>query len=318
MPLPLLIGGAILAGVVGLGAGLSAKEKWDKAEGMVDDAKSDYEYAQAKLIELSEEVQESFADLGQLKIDIFHNQISHIVNTISKVSHKSVSSKLVDFDNSLTMDDIEQLQLQLQLKELNKLELSAEFGSGLTAGALAGFGAYGAVGAFATASTGTAISTLSGVAATNATLAWLGGGSLAAGGLGVAGGTAVLGGIVAAPAILVAGLFMESKAEEALTQAEEYVANIKVEMAKMEKTEALLEALKDNAWEVSYALNELVERFERVRVNNADDMIKYTQMLMVGKAIKEALNTPLITKKGGAKKGVDVKCSGFLEMVSDI
>lgn len=42
------------------------------------------------------------------------------------------------------------------------------------------------------ASTGTAISSLSGVAATSAKLAWLGGGSLAAGGFGVAGGTAVL------------------------------------------------------------------------------------------------------------------------------
>lgn len=41
---------------------------------------------------------------------------------------------------------------------------------------------------YATAGTGTAISSLSGAAATNATLAWLGGGSLASGGYGVAGG----------------------------------------------------------------------------------------------------------------------------------
>ena len=46
-----------------------------------------------------------------------------------------------------------------------------------------------------TASTGTAISSLSGVAARNATLAWLGGGTLAAGGLGIAGGAIVLGAI---------------------------------------------------------------------------------------------------------------------------
>ena len=42
------------------------------------------------------------------------------------------------------------------------------------------------------ASTGTLISTLSGAAASNATLAWLGGGSLAAGGGGIAAGTMVL------------------------------------------------------------------------------------------------------------------------------
>ena len=44
-----------------------------------------------------------------------------------------------------------------------------------------------------TASTGTAISALSGIAATNAALAWLGGGTLAAGGAGIAGGSLILG-----------------------------------------------------------------------------------------------------------------------------
>lgn len=45
---------------------------------------------------------------------------------------------------------------------------------------------------FGTASTGVAISSLSGAAATNAALAWLGGGTLAAGGGGIAAGSAFL------------------------------------------------------------------------------------------------------------------------------
>lgn len=45
---------------------------------------------------------------------------------------------------------------------------------------------------FGTASTGTAISALSGAAANSAALAWLGGGSIAAGGAGVTGGQALL------------------------------------------------------------------------------------------------------------------------------
>jgi len=60
----------------------------------------------------------------------------------------------------------------------------------------------GAVGA--TASTGTAIASLSGAAATNATLAVLGGGTVAAGGGGVAGGTAVIGTLSATGVGLVA------------------------------------------------------------------------------------------------------------------
>jgi hypothetical protein len=53
-------------------------------------------------------------------------------------------------------------------------------------------GTMAAISAFGTASTGVAISTLSGVAASNASLALLGGGSLAVGGGGVAVGSAVL------------------------------------------------------------------------------------------------------------------------------
>lgn len=78
-------------------------------------------------------------------------------------------------------------------------------GTGAAAGAAAAYGTFAATAAWATASTGTAISTLSGAAASSATMAALGGGSLATGGLGVAGGAALLTGIVAVPALGVMG-----------------------------------------------------------------------------------------------------------------
>jgi hypothetical protein len=65
-------------------------------------------------------------------------------------------------------------------------------GSGAAVGGGVATGSLAAVGAFGTASTGTAISTLSGAAATNATLAWFGGGAVAAGGWGITWGTVVL------------------------------------------------------------------------------------------------------------------------------
>lgn len=72
--------------------------------------------------------------------------------------------------------------------------------------------------ALGTASTGTAIGGLSGVAATNATLAWLGGGSLAAGGGGMALGSMVLGGIIAGPALLIAGGIFGAKSKNKIEQ----------------------------------------------------------------------------------------------------
>lgn len=82
---------------------------------------------------------------------------------------------------------------------------AASMGAGGAAGAASGFGAYAAVASFATASTGTAIASLSGAAASSATMAWFGGGALAAGGAGIAGGTIVLASIVAVPLVTVAG-----------------------------------------------------------------------------------------------------------------
>ena len=104
---------------------------------------------------------------------------------------------------------------------LNALQKAPSFGvldiasnaiKGGVSGVATAMGAWALVGYIGTASTGTAISTLTGVAAGDATLAFLGGGALAAGGGGIAAGTAVLGGIVAVPALIIFGLVNHAKA----------------------------------------------------------------------------------------------------------
>lgn len=81
---------------------------------------------------------------------------------------------------------------------------------GAAAGTAGGFAASGAatavVMALGTASTGVPIASLSGAAATNATLAALGGGSLAAGGGGMALGTTVLGAATLGVGLLIGGV----------------------------------------------------------------------------------------------------------------
>ena len=79
--------------------------------------------------------------------------------------------------------------------------------SGVGAGVLAGAGITSAVVFFGTTGTGVAISSLSGAAAASSTMAFLGGGSIAAGGFGSAGGAIVLTGGVAIIAIS-AGIYV--------------------------------------------------------------------------------------------------------------
>lgn len=110
---------------------------------------------------------------------------------------------------------------ELQVASVGAIDLTVSSAGAIAGSTLLAAGTYGAVmhGGFALASTGTAIGTLHGAAATNATLAWLGGGSLATGGFGMAGGMAVLGGIVVGPALALGGALLDSKAEDKLYEA---------------------------------------------------------------------------------------------------
>lgn len=96
--------------------------------------------------------------------------------------------------------------------------------SGATLGTAGGFAASGATSAaviaLGTASTGTAISTLSGAAATNATLAALGGGSLAAGGGGIALGSTILSAATLGVGLLVDGIIFSCTGSKLSDQAD--------------------------------------------------------------------------------------------------
>lgn len=105
--------------------------------------------------------------------------------------------------------------------------------TGATVATLAPSAAMWVATTFGTASTGTAISALSGAAATNAALAWLGGGTLAAGGAGMAGGQALLAlagpvgwsiaGVTAVASGALLGIKNKQLAEQAITQAKQLI-----------------------------------------------------------------------------------------------
>ena len=249
MPLPLILWGAAAAlAATGVFKGVQASNNFDTAKDIGENAERRHKKKSDDLDVARKSTQKALEKLGRLKVDVFINQIKHLVEVIKKT--KSAHSKIKDFDLLITLDQLKEYEKLV----LTSLALEKGLGTGAVGGALAAMGAYGSVGALASASTGAAISGLSGVAATNATLAWLGGGALSAGGFGMAGGMIALGGIVLGPALAIGGFLIATKAEEALTEAHAYDARVDVAIADMNVIATALKAIRSNAAELTISV----------------------------------------------------------------
>lgn len=219
MPLPLLfIGIAAATGLAGAGKTVKAVVDNTNANKINTAANEGVDNARKRLEQQRGAVAQSLEKLGEEKLQILAGTVTSFVSAFEKI-------KNIDFTSSVGLEELEKLHIDQkdfeELKELGNFAIQVAGGvtAGAAGGALTAIGAYGAAQTFAAASTGTAIASLSGAAATNATLAFFGGGSLAAGGLGMAGGMMVLGGLVAGPAPLVMGLITGAKSQEKLDQA---------------------------------------------------------------------------------------------------
>lgn len=183
----------------------------------------------------------------------------------------------------------------------------------LGAGVLAGMATYGGVGALATASTGTAIATLSGAAATNATLAWLAGGSLSAGGFGMAVGARILGGIVAAPVLAVGSMILASKAEAAKHDAYANRDIARVAVEEMERATELTHAIQRRFDEVGGVLKNL-NRLFKPRLQSLANLVQvetdYRRFsdaakkglhitVSLAETLKRIIESPIIDQNGG-------------------
>jgi chromosome segregation ATPase len=318
MPLPFIIAAAALAaGAVGVKKGLEAKETFEEAKGIARRAERRYEEAKERLDEHRESVNDGLMELGEFKKEVFLEHIGHLVKVLEKGR-----AKIEGFDARLDIDTNMVRAFERQLTEIRALDLGMGLGQGALAGGAAAFGAYGMVGALASASTGTAIASLSGAAATNATLAWLGGGSLASGGFGVVGGMWALGGIVTGPALMIGGFVLASKAEEALTEAERYRSKVNRAIAEMDQLHTLLAAIEDNIEETRRTIEELIERYERVKIEPADldtlepdEEVAIQQMTAIGKTLREVLNTPILGEDGAANPRLKAEMKGHLQVL---
>lgn len=236
MPLPFILGGIALAA-----AGYGAKKGYDGyqdktlANEILSSAKGKYEKAKSSFDITNKNTTEDLENLGklQLKIGADFNDFRRIADDLLKKMRQSGHKDITVNFPKHQLDKIDGLAFSTTAY-LGKIA-----GGGVT-GVAAAYAVYGGVMALAAASTGTPIAALSGAAAYNATMAAIGGGSLAAGGFGMAGGALVLGSVVAAPIIAIAGWAFASHAEEALNDARKTRDEVDTAISKMDKAQIQL------------------------------------------------------------------------------
>lgn len=265
--IPIILGAAALASATtGLVKGVDGLSKLSEAEKIGKKSQEKYERTRHSVEDELQQTQDMAKAYGELQIRVKIETIGRFVKFIEQIGQHA-SQKDIDF-----LDGIDGISPQ-QLQDYRSATLEAQK---LASGAVqamgtayaTGQGMVALIGLFGTASTGTAISGLSGAAAWNATLAWLGGGSLATGGGGMALGSLVLGGITVGPALMVGGFVLGSQGEKALTKAQKYSAEANIEIAK-------LDTFKDFLQQVQTRINELdklVESLDEKAIEGIEEL----------------------------------------------
>ncbi len=313
MPIPLLfIGLAVATGGVGIGKGVKGGIDTAKADSINKASNELVQRATDTLNRQREACGKALRVLGEEKMFVLNSSITGFLNAFSQI-------KNVDFTDSEGLEELR--KFHIDEKEFSELKDMANFALNVAGGVLAGgasgalvaLGAYSAAQALAVASTGTAIATLSGAAATNATLAFFGGGAIAAGGLGMAGGAAVLGGLVAGPALLVLGFVLDSAASKKMEQALTNKAEAERIAEELKTGSMQCEAIRRRTYMFYNLLARLDARFlpliykmEDILKNEGYDYRLYSNdskkavasCASIAMTIKAILDTPLLTDDG--------------------
>ncbi|WP_103126302.1 hypothetical protein [Nostoc cycadae] len=302
--IPIILGAAaLITAGVGVVAGVDGVSKMDEAKKLGKATQQRYERKRKSVEETLQTTQSLAEEYGQLQIQAKLQTIGRFIAFIERIGQQASQSDL-EF-----LEGLEGVSPQ-QIQEYKAAALEAERfakGSFTAVGAAyaAGQGTVALVGLFGTASTGAAIGGLSGAAAWNATLAWLGGGSLAAGGGGMALGTLVLGGIAVGPALMIGGFVLGGQGEKALTEARGYEAKANTEIAKLNAFEDFLRQVQRRITE----LQELVENLNNRATDNLiqlesnpfvreRDAAKFQQVALLIKALVEIMKTPVLDTEG--------------------
>lgn len=279
-----------------------------EARRLVKDATAKVEQASQLLEDEHEQTAATVQTLGEAKLAAYDGPVRRFVGLFERMKNVELTDLVLEEAPPF----VQSFHVDVRKVDFGSVDALKTLVSGGGAGATAGLTTFAAVSTFATASTGSAIGSLSGAAATNATLAWLGGGSIAAGGGGVAAGTVVLGGLVALPVLAVGGLVVHHKGRQALAEAKQDAAKAEVAIKEMEAARMMSQGIRLRASRMASLVDRLAELAARRNavlahlVDRNDDYATYDehdrQAVMLAatvvKTLRTVMDVPVIDDDG--------------------
>lgn len=253
-------------------------------------------------------------EFGKYRLEALHQTTGRFLGILKDMNRENCIKEYNILDNiGINTESIKKMK-QLDMEATKALKSTAKVGA---LGAVAAMGTpvlvTSGVGALATASTGTAISSLSGVTATNATLAWLGGGSLASGGGGMAAGATVLSGITvgatAGVGLIAAGIIASTYYSKKLTEVKEYQNHVETHVSDMEVLWDILDGINIRTNELSDVTKKLeirlhseIDFLEPLAIDYITENMYYNSVFqrvgLLAKSMSELAQTPLLDETG--------------------
>ncbi|MGB3602665.1 hypothetical protein [Gordonia sp. (in: high G+C Gram-positive bacteria)] len=326
MVLPLIplvaVGVGVVTGSGGAVLGGRGAVEIKRANSRISAANQEYAIRRADSDERIDDANRRLGKLGSQQEQAFQDVVVRMRDFLVKNQHKVRDAERILLDG-LTSASTNQLATTTGV-DADLTSWARGIIGAATVGATTGSMTTSAVGALATASTGTSISSLSGAAASNATMAWLGGGSLASGGGGMAAGAVALNAVVAGPALLVTGLVIKGQGTKADTAATEVEAKVAIAIAELDAFDTELGVIEERSKELSDTLTSVTARaVDRLDVLESEDFEptlhteRFQQAMAMTKAVAELAAVKVVDDDGavsGVGQAVVLRYRSFVEL----
>jgi hypothetical protein len=293
MPIPVIVWATVAGGtaLVGFVKTRSSICRVRKAKERYAHRRRSYEAFIRRFSKKHRDTSKQFDELGEIRL----TAMSDMGNAVDFLERARLKERDLFEAFNITPEKL----IEWKKASVHAGEVMGGLASSALSGAATAAGVYGLVGLLASASTGTAISTLSGAAATNATLAWLGGGSLAAGGGGIAAGTAVLGGLVVGPALAVVGFVAGLKASKIERQVEKHVSELDIDEAEKKKVIAVLDAVMARVNEIHETTVKTQAKLREALRGAPENLEDAYMVAKIASALGKLLEIKILDDQGG-------------------